>query len=186
MKLSISTKLESGRGVLVGMGGVGVEEAAAVGAQHLDRFLRGDRPLRDRLLGALERMGHGVGVEVLRHTLPDQEQPIDDADGQQQVEHAAHQIDPEGADAAGGAARQAAHQGHGPDDAHGRGEEVVGGQAGHLGEIAHGRFAAVVLPVGVGGEADGGVPGQERRHVGQVLRVEERCRAAAGCARSDR
>ena len=64
---------ERGR-VLVRVRRVGVEEAAAVGAQHLDRELRGDRPLGDRLLAALERRGSDVGVEVLRHALPDVEQ----------------------------------------------------------------------------------------------------------------
>ena len=39
------------RGVLEGMRAVGVEEAAAVGAEHLDGFLRGDRALRDGLRG---------------------------------------------------------------------------------------------------------------------------------------
>ena len=37
------------RGVLEGMRRVGVEEAAAVGAELLDRLLRGDRPLGDGL-----------------------------------------------------------------------------------------------------------------------------------------
>src|SRR5208282_3643216 len=42
------------RGILKGMGTVGVEESAAVRAQHLDRLLRSNRPLRDGLVG------HGV------------------------------------------------------------------------------------------------------------------------------
>ena len=63
---------ERGR-VLVGVRGIGVEEAAAVGAQHLDRELRGDWSLRDRLLTALDGRGSDVGVEVLRHALPDVE-----------------------------------------------------------------------------------------------------------------
>ena len=88
--------------VFKGMGRVGVEEAAAVGAQFLDRFLGGDRPHRDldflddhvlgdRLaLGILERIPlvvhlwlvivggldqrHGlVGAEVLDHPLGNQD-----------------------------------------------------------------------------------------------------------------
>jgi hypothetical protein len=45
-------------------------------------------------------------------------------------------------------------------------------QRDHLREIRHGRFAAVELPVGVGGEARGGVEGEVRRQAGQILRVE--------------
>ena len=41
------------RGILKRMGGVGVEESAAVGAQHLDGDLRSDRSLRDGLRGGL-------------------------------------------------------------------------------------------------------------------------------------
>ena len=43
------------RRVLKRMGGVGIEEAAAVGADHLDRFLRRDRTLRDDLRLAFQR-----------------------------------------------------------------------------------------------------------------------------------
>ena len=71
---SSCTKLVSGVRVLVGMRRVGVEEAAAVGAEDLDRFLRGDRALRDRLLGAFERRRIDIGAEILRHALPDVEQ----------------------------------------------------------------------------------------------------------------
>ena len=44
-----------GVGVLERMGGVGVEEAAAVGAELLDDLLARDRPDRDRLLRPFER-----------------------------------------------------------------------------------------------------------------------------------
>ena len=84
--------------VLERMRGVGVEEAAAIGAEHLDRDLRGDRADRDGLLGAFERGRIDIGAERLRHALPDQEQRVDDADRQQDVERAAGDIDPEIAD----------------------------------------------------------------------------------------
>ena len=84
--------------VLERMRRVGVEEAAAVGAELLDGVLRGDRPLRDDLLGAFQRRRLGVGVEVLRHAADDQHQRDDDRERQQDVEHAAGQIDPEVAD----------------------------------------------------------------------------------------
>ena len=41
----------------------------------------------------------------------------------------------------------------------------------HLREIAHGRFRRIRLPVGVGGKACGGVPGQVGANVCQPLRV---------------
>ena len=88
------------RRVLERMRGIGVEEAAAVGAEHLDRDLRGDRADRDGLLGAFERRRLDIGAERLRHALPDQEQRVDDADRQQDVERAARDIDPEIADGA--------------------------------------------------------------------------------------
>ena len=48
--------------VFEGMRRIGVEEAAAIGAHHLDDFLRGDRALRDDLLGAFQRRHRRIGV----------------------------------------------------------------------------------------------------------------------------
>jgi hypothetical protein len=48
----------------------------------------------------------------------------------------------------------------------------VDGEAEHLGQIAHRRLAAVVLPVGVGDEADGGVEREVRRHGAETARVQ--------------
>ena len=64
---------ERGR-VLERMRGIGVEEAAAIGAEHLDRDLRGDRADCDGLLGAFQRRRVDIGAECLRHALPDQEE----------------------------------------------------------------------------------------------------------------
>ena len=190
------------RRVLVGMRRVGVEEAAAVGAEHLDRFLRGDRAHRQGLgrrrrpasvtgvaLVVLERLAGGielglvvlghlqrrhvlVGVEVLDHALADQEHGEDQRDRQQHVERDAGQIDPGVADGLGRVAGETADQGDDDDDAGGGGEEVLHRQAQHLGQVAHGRFAAIALPVGVGDEADGGVEGRIRADVGHRLRIE--------------
>ena len=46
------------------------------------------------------------------------------------------------------------------------------GEGEHLGEIAHGGFGDVGLPVGVGGEGGGGVPGEGGRDSGEVLGVQ--------------
>ena len=81
--------------VLERMRGIGVEEAAAIGAEHLDRDLRSDRADGDGLLGAFQRRRIDIGAERLRHALPDQEQRRDDADRHENVERAAGDIDPE-------------------------------------------------------------------------------------------
>ncbi|MEY9245258.1 hypothetical protein ABIF27_005913 [Bradyrhizobium elkanii] len=48
--------------ILERMRRVGVEEAAAIGAEHLDRNLRGDRSERDALLAAFQRGGIDIGT----------------------------------------------------------------------------------------------------------------------------
>ena len=180
---------------------VGVEEAAAVGAQHLDRDLRGHRAHRQRLLvGALvlhhrlalvvlhrlavgaqlgllvlddlERLHVLVGVEVLHHALLHEEQRVDEADRQQDPQHDAGQVDPGVADALGRVARKAADQRDDHHDAGGGREEVLHRQAQHLGQVAHRLLAAVALPVGVGDEAERGVERRVGRHVGHCLRVQ--------------
>src|SRR5215831_4181097 len=82
------------------MRGVGVEEAAAIGAEHLDGDLRGDRTNRDGLLGALQRSRVNERPESLRDALPDQKQCVRNADREKNVERAARHIDPETADRA--------------------------------------------------------------------------------------
>ena len=66
------------RRVLVGNRGVRVPEAAAVGAELLDRDLRGGRALAERLLGAFERGRVDIGTDILRNALPDEDQRADD------------------------------------------------------------------------------------------------------------
>jgi len=78
----------------------------------------------------------------------------------------------EGADAGGPATSQATNQRHGGHDARSGRHPVVGCQPSHLREIAHGGFARVVLPVGVGGEADPRVPGQCRVQGALAGRIE--------------
>jgi hypothetical protein len=51
------------------MRGVGVKEAAAIRAEHLDRDLRGDRADRDGLLGTFKRGGLDIVAKSLRHAL---------------------------------------------------------------------------------------------------------------------
>ena len=98
--------------------------------------------------------------------------PTTIGDRQQDVQHAAGQIDPEVADGARRTPREAADQRDGERDAGGGGDEVVHRQPGHLREIAHRRLGHVRLPVGVGDEADRGVEGEVRRDRALALRVE--------------
>ena len=77
---------------------VGVEEAAAIGAQHLDGFLRSHRALRDGLLRAFERGRVGVGMQILNHALRAEQQRANDRERQQDIKRRARQIDPEVAD----------------------------------------------------------------------------------------
>ncbi len=53
-----------------------------------------------------------------------------------------------------------------------RGQEILHRERGHLGQIAHGAFAAVALPVGVGHEADRRVERRVGRHRAHRRRIE--------------
>jgi hypothetical protein len=166
-------------GVLEGVCGIGIEESATVGAEHLDRHLRGGRSLGERLGrrhggagGLLHAGGGGVGEEVVDHPLRHQEQRIDHADRRQQVEVDAHQVGPEVAHGGGAVAGDGAHQHRGDSDADRGREEVVGRQGGHLREVGHGRLAGIALPVGVGGEADRGVESEVGGGCAQALGIE--------------
>ncbi len=68
----VSIRSVSGGRVLERMRGVGVEEAAAVGAEFLDRFLEGGRPQRDQSASAFQRVRLDIGRQVLRHAEGDQ------------------------------------------------------------------------------------------------------------------
>ena len=155
------------RGVLEGMGAVGVEKSAAVGAQHLDGFLRGDRALRDGLVVTVSITGLPSGpttgfrrcphlhlsaarpASPCRRASGSARRPAKPAPahrrcriGSSTQSVAAGHVHPEVADGFFLAARDAANERDGQRDAHRRRSEVVIGQAGHLGEIAHGGFAA--------------------------------------------
>ena len=67
---------------------------------------------------------------------------------------------------------KAADEGDGERDAGGGRNEILGGEAHHLGQIAQRAFAAVVLPIGVGGEADSGIESEVWCHGRHARRVE--------------
>src|SRR5579859_1027841 len=59
------------RGILKWVRAVGIHETAAVGAQHLDGFLRGNRPLRDGLLSDRVHQRLAISIEYGLSILPD-------------------------------------------------------------------------------------------------------------------
>ena len=189
------------RRVFIRVRRVGVEETAAVGAQELDRLLRGERPHRQRLFlrrrrfgqdlagGVLERLAGGIEawcfvgggfdrgrrferVEVLDRALAGEEEGVGDRERQQHVERDTGEVDPGVAEGLRTMPGEAADQGDDDGDAGRRREEVLHRQGEHLGQVAHRRFAAVALPVGVGDEADRGVERRVGRDRAEALWVE--------------
>ena len=156
------------------MRAVGVEEAAAIRAKHLDRFLRGDRSLRDGLRRAFQRLHIGIGMEVLRYALPHEEQRGQQTERQQNIERAPRQVHPEVADAVYRPARKAAYQRDGDRHARRRRHPVMDGKRHHIGKVTDGRFRHVGLPVGVGRERSRRVERQIGRHVlaGEAFGIE--------------
>ena len=152
------------RRVLEWMRGVGVEEAAAVGAELLDRLLARHRAHRDGLLRALERGDLEVGSEVLDGALLHQDQ----RDHQARAAAARTACRAPGRPRSSPAApadrrampRTSATASAMPDR---RRDEVMERELAHLGEVRHRRLARVRLPVRVGGEGRGGL---ERLPVG--------------------
>ena len=131
------------------MGGVGIEEASAVGAQFLDGFLGGHRSLRDDLLGAFHGGHGGVGLQILNHALRAQKQSADERYRQQHVQGRAGHVHPEIAQGPHFMARESPDHGNRDRQARRGRYEVLHRQGGHLHEIAERGFSAVGLPVGV-------------------------------------
>ena len=146
------------RRVLERMRGVGVEEAAAVRSEHLDRLLRGDGTLRDCLRRALDRPGDCVWDRNSART------PCDTSTRAATIEKGSRMYSvvrvrstqklPIVFDLVPG--KPTDHRNRDGDPRRGR-HEVLDGQRCHLHQITDRRFAAVPLPVRVRHEAEGGV-----------------------------
>ncbi len=189
------------RRILVGMGGIGVEEPAAVGAELLDRLLRGHRAhgqrlrpgrqiLQDRIasrildgiagrihLGLLvrERLDRSdilVGAEALHDPLADETEGEDDRKREQDVQCRAGHIDPEIADRADAVTGKTADERYGDDDAGCGREEILDRKPRHLRQIAQGGLAGIPLPVRIRDEAHRRVERRVRRDSGELLRVQ--------------
>ena len=74
------------------MGGIRIEEAAAVGAQMLDGLERSHWTQRNRLFRAFHRVRNNVGRKRLRLALLDHEQRQYDRDGHQNARCEAGQV----------------------------------------------------------------------------------------------
>ena len=167
-------------GVFVRVCGVGVVDAAAIGAELLDRLLAGGRIERDRLLGAFHghRLGGAAGKtstlvgECLGHAQRHEGQRHHDRDRQQEVEADPGQIDPEVAEAFAAVGDERPGDRGGQRDTRGGRKEVVRRQAGHLREGRHGRLRHIGLPVGISDEADRRVERQVRGRALKTLRIE--------------
>src|SRR5579875_1354356 len=127
-----------------------VEEAAAVGAKHLDGFLGSYRTLRDRLrkyrgglaVGAgdglaLHELGRVVRLEVLDNALRHQREREDERDRKKHPQRTACKVHPEVAKRLHLATRNAADESNCKCKTDGSGPEVMCRQAEHLREIAH-------------------------------------------------
>ena len=152
---------------------VGVEEAAAVGAQLLDRLLRGDRSAGQHLRTADEGLHLGEAVEVLDDAGGEQCDRSDDRQRKQQPESAANQVDPEVAEGVGAASGEPADERDGYGDAHSRRDEVLDGESGKLHRVPQRELGRVRLPVGVRDERDRGVERETFGHRGQSEGVGE-------------
>jgi hypothetical protein len=119
-----------------------------------------------------------IGAKRLRHAEIDIDQRQDDAERQQHIERARVISTQKLPIALPDARAKARISADGDGDARRGRDEVLDGEAGHLGQIGHGAFAAVVLPVGVGDEADGGVEGELGRDGGHAGRIvgQDACR----------
>ena len=155
------------------VGGVGVEEAAAVVAELLDRLLRRERPEGDCLLGPFERGDRVRSGQGLRDALRHEDDGGHEGDRQEDVDRRPGQVDPEVADRGRGSTDQPAGQGDRDRHAGSRRGEVLDGEARSLRQVGHRRLTRVVLPVRVRDEADRGIEAQElldRTQIGLVER----------------
>ena len=118
-------EIDERSGVLEGVRAVGVEVATTVGAQHLDRLLRGHGAAEDRLRDAVERRPRGGAGPGLDHALGDQEDGVNEAERQEHVEVHADEIDPEITELVGLGAGDAADERNRDADADSGREEVV-------------------------------------------------------------
>ena len=189
-------KIAERSGILKWVSAIGVEESAAVGSQHLDGFLGGDRALSDNLTGRrlherlavlaqdrlpvlanflyllrLNDLDRVIRLEVLNYSLVHQNQRKESAERQQNPESSASHVYPEVAERLLLSAGNASNQRHSQSDSHCGRNKIMIGKARHLREITHGVLTAIELPVGIGGKRRSGVKREVGRNIGKMLGV---------------
>ncbi len=114
------------------------------------------------LMATWEAWGlHGlVALEGLGHALGSQGYGKHEGEGQKHTEDHADHIGEEVPEPPVAGRPQSPHEGEGHGNAHGRGQEVLHGQARGLGQVAEVRLPRHGLPIGVGREAHGHVQGR--------------------------
>ena len=169
-------KVGKRRRILIGVGGVDVEEAAAIGPELFDGDLGCGGTERQHLaLRSVARVedGHRLGrAKGLHRPLPHQHQRKHECERKEDVESRPREVGPEvpdrGAPPAGEAARERREDRH----PRRRRDEVLNPQSQHLRQIGEGCLAAVALPVGIRGKAERGVEREVGGHRADSLRVE--------------
>src|SRR6476469_4746891 len=161
------------RRVLERVRGVGVEKATAIRAELLDDLLRCDRPSGKGLLATSDGGDGVIVVEVLDHSRRDEHDREYHRYREQDAKADTSQVDPEVADAIGLAPGEPAYQRDRDGHAHRGGGEVLYRQAGHLRDVAESVLSGIALPVGIGNEADRGVPGLATGHLRDRIGVTE-------------
>ena len=176
---------------------VRIEKSSAIGAQHLDGFLRSDWALRNGLIGdgihhrlailadhrlsvragllyllRLDQFRRVVRFQVLHDPLRNQRQSVNNAHWQQQPQRRPRHVHPKVANRFFFPPSNAAHERNGQRNAHGCRNKIVICEPRHLGEIAHRGFARVILPICIRGERGGGVEGQVLRNRAKLLRIQ--------------
>ena len=83
---TISIKLVNGSGFSKGWALLALKNPPPLVPSFFDDFLRGHRPHRERLLGALQSRHLDVGAKILDHSLRNEDQGHGNADRQQDIE----------------------------------------------------------------------------------------------------
>jgi hypothetical protein len=141
----------------------------AIGVIYRRAFVIDLRYLRRK---GIYQAGRVIRLEVLNHPLRNKDDCKNRTDRDQQVIGHSNDIGPEVADGLGRMPGDSAHQSRRDANADGSGQPVVEGQGHHLREVAHGRFTAITLPVGIGSEACRSIKRQVFAYCRQLLRVE--------------
>jgi hypothetical protein len=117
-------------------------------------------------------LGGGVRFPGLRHALPDERNRPDDRDGDDKIQQAARHIGPEISDSFDRGAFQGASGGDEDGEAGSAAEKLMNHEGEDLGEVTHGCFSGIGLPIGVAGETPRLHEGKMPTAIVEALRIE--------------